>query len=84
MDKGEKSLLLLWSEKLQRIKAYSAGRKIVVGLEDLVCFNTHIELIWAEMPQTVCLAIYLVRLSVRTLDFQSGKTGSTPVPSTKI
>lgn len=29
----------------------------------------------------VCLKIYLVRLLVRTLDFQSGKTGSTPVPS---
>ena len=46
---------LVREEKLVRIKAYQAGRKFIVGLKDLVCFNTHIELAWTEMSQTVCL-----------------------------
>ena len=45
---------LLWEEKLDRIKAFSI-RKETRGFIHEECFDTHIELIRAEMPQTVCL-----------------------------
>jgi hypothetical protein len=44
---------LLWEEKLDRIKAFSILRE-TRGFIHEECFDTHTELIRAEMPQTVC------------------------------
>jgi hypothetical protein len=48
---------LVWDEKLDRIKAYyrdGCAHSTVLVKALLVCFNTHIELTWTEMSQTVC------------------------------
>ena len=44
---------LLWDEKLDRIKAFSIRRE-TRGFIHEECFDTHTELIRAEMPQPVC------------------------------
>jgi hypothetical protein len=49
---------LLWEKKLVRIKAFSIRRE-TRGFIHEECFDTHTELIRAEMPQTVCKILYL-------------------------
>jgi len=46
---------LVWEEKLVRIKAFFMNNGSYCSLSNLECFNTHIELAWTEMSQTVCL-----------------------------
>ena len=56
---------LLWEENTSYIKAYwnFCGHPLTYivsrrnGSIPPVCFNIHIELTWAEMPQTVCLQL---------------------------
>ena len=53
----------------------------------LECFNIHIELIWAEMPQTVCLEIGVEASMVMQWTVNpppNGTPGSIPGYSTKF
>ncbi len=65
---------LLWEEKLDRIKAFSIRRE-TRGFIHEECFDTHIELIQAEMPQTVCKKFCIASSTGRVLVSKTSGSG---------